>query len=102
MNIIKQFSITNCDVSDIITELNRYLFHIVLLHIATYALDQKETLFGNNLLKIILATVVAVVIYHVVFKKIVLTKLKEIQFECKKNNNESTSAELKNGRTIRI
>lgn len=80
--------ITNCDVSDITTELNRYLFHIVLMHIVTYMLDNKDPLFGPNLFKIMFATVISVTVYHLVFKRFVTTKLKQIQSTCKKGDKD--------------
>lgn len=80
------FSITSCDISDIITETNRFLFHVLLIHVLTYTIDGKDEIFGNNIFKTMFVIAMAVLFYHVLFKKIVATKLKKIQSICKKNS----------------
>lgn len=78
------FTVTNCDVADVITEINRFLFHIFLMHILTYTIDGKDELFGNQLFKTMFITALAVLAYHVIFKKLVNSKLKNLQSTCKK------------------
>jgi hypothetical protein len=77
------FSITNCDASDIITETNRFLFHIMLIHIITHIIDGKDELFNQQFFKTLLITAIAIITYHILFKKLVDTKLKKIQSVCK-------------------
>ncbi len=81
------FSITNCDMSDMITEINRFLFHILLIHVITYTLDGKDDLFGNNIVKTMFVTAIAVMAYHILFKKLINAKLKKIQSICKKDTD---------------
>ena len=85
MNIINNldFSISNCDVSDIITETNRFLFHITLVHIITHIVDGNDDLFGPQIFKTLLVTAIAIITYHILFKKLVDAKLKKIQSVCK-------------------
>lgn len=85
MDIINKldFSITNCDVSDIITETNRFLFHITLVHIMTHIVDGNDDLFGPQIFKTLLVTAIAIITYHILFKKLVDSKLKKIQSVCK-------------------
>ena len=85
MDIINKldFSISNCDVSDIITETNRFLFHITLIHIITHIVDGNDDLFGPQLFKTLLVTAIAIITYHILFKKLVDAKLKKIQSVCK-------------------
>jgi hypothetical protein len=77
------FSITNCDISDIISESNRFLFHILLVHIITHIIDGKDELFGSQTIKTLFVTAIAILTYHVLFKKLVEPKLKKIKSVCK-------------------
>lgn len=91
MDYIKQisFKITRCDMSDVITETNRFLFHITLIHIITHIIDGKDDLFGEQIIKTLIVTALAILVYNIVFKKIVEPKLKELHSMCnmsKKNN----------------
>jgi hypothetical protein len=45
-------------------------------------IDGKDELFGTQLFKSLLITALAVIIYHVVFKKFANAKLKNIQSTC--------------------
>lgn len=82
------FSISNCDISDIIIETNRFLFHIFLIHIITHMIDGKDELFGQQLFKTLLITTLAIITYHVLFKKSVEGKLKKIHNMCVKTKNQ--------------
>lgn len=77
------FSVTNCDISDIITEANRFLFHVALVHILTHIIDGKDELFGPHAIKTLFVTAIAILSYHILFKKLVDPKLKKIQYICK-------------------
>ena len=81
------FFVTNCDISDIVTEINRFMFHIILIHVITCSIDTKEKFFGIQLYKTLFVTVLAVIIYHTIFKKIVNGKLKKIQSYCNPDDN---------------
>ncbi len=100
-NVFDEFdlSITNCDISDIVTEVSRFMYHILLVHLITYAIDKKDELFGSQVFKTLFITAFAVMMYHIFFKKFMNTKLKNIQSVCnsdkeytnikdKSNNNE--------------
>lgn len=76
------FSITNCDVSEIMSETNRFLFHIMLVHIIAHIIDGKDTLFGEQIFKTLLITSIAILAYHILFKKLVEPKLKKIHNVC--------------------
>lgn len=75
-------TITQCDISDMITEISRFMSHIVLIHILTFMIDRKDELFGQQVFKTLFATACAVLIYHVLFKKFIGAKLKNMQSEC--------------------
>jgi hypothetical protein len=84
MDYIKQisFKISQCDVSDILTETNRFMFHITLIHIITHIIDGKDDLFGEQIFKTLIVTALAILVYNVIFKKIVEPKLKELHSTC--------------------
>ena len=48
------FSVSYCDLVDIITETIRFLCHITILHLINYAIEDKEKLFETNYLKVML------------------------------------------------
>lgn len=77
------FSVTNCDISDIISETNRFLFHIMLIHIITHIIDGKDDLFGTQTIKTLFITALAILSYHVLFKKLVEPKMKKLKTICK-------------------
>lgn len=79
MNI---FTITPCDIAEIIGETNRFLFHISLVHIVSCIIDGNEELFGANVIKTLFVTAIAIILYHILCKKIVEPKLKKIRSVC--------------------
>lgn len=83
-------SITNCDISDISTETNRFMFHILLIHLITFSIDRKDELLGSQLFKTLFITALAVIVYHTIFKKFMNAKLKNIQSSCNNNANNKT------------
>jgi len=89
MDYIKQinFNISKCDISDIINETSRFLFHITLIHVVTYIIDGNDQLLGPQLFKTLFITALAILLYHVIFKKIVEPKLKKIRYKCKIYSN---------------
>ncbi len=84
VSILDEFnmSVTNCDLSDMITEISRFLYHIFLIHVITYCIDGKDELFGSQLFKTLFITALAVMAYHIIFKKFMNAKLKNIQSVC--------------------
>lgn len=82
------FSLTNCDISEIISETNRFLFHIMLVHVIAHIIDGKDILFGEQIWKTLMITAIAVLCYHILFKKLVEPKLKKIQNVCNETRNK--------------
>ena len=76
------FTITKCDLVEIIFEIIRFLSHITLLHILNCVIDTKEELFDINYLKIMLITAIAIVIYNITIKKILNIKSKKMKNIC--------------------
>lgn len=77
------FAITECDISEMIPEINRFVLHIFLVQVISSFIN-KEPLIIINMLKTLLITTLAIIGYHIIFKKISNKKLKNIKFMCKK------------------
>lgn len=73
------FSISKCDMIDMITDGSRFMFHILLVHLVTHIIDGEDELFGMKTLKSLFVTAMAIMIYYVLFKKMVDSKLNNIK-----------------------
>jgi hypothetical protein len=83
---LEKFNIKPCDMTDIISETSRFLFHITLVHIATYLIEGREEFFNAIIIKTLFVTAIAVILYHVTIKKIIEPKLKNVRTVCDNNN----------------
>lgn len=84
MNILEilNFSITQCEMSEIIEESHRFLLHISLVHVITYIIDGKAVLFGSEIIKTLVVTAIAIIIYNIIFRKAIKSKLKKVNSAC--------------------
>lgn len=73
------FSISELEMADIITDGSRFMFHILLVHVVTHILDGEDELFGIKTLKSMFVTAMAILIYYVLFKKMVDAKLNKLR-----------------------
>lgn len=80
--MFEKFSITPCDIADIVSETNRFLFHITLVHVVSCIIDPKEEFLGSQVIKTLFITALAIILYHILCKKIVEPKLKSIRSVC--------------------
>lgn len=89
MNLNLDFSISKFEMIDIITDGSRFMFHILLVHLVTHILDGEDELFGIKTLKSLFITAMAILIYYVLFKKMVDAKLNNIRSKqnISKDNN---------------
>lgn len=76
------FTVTKCDLVDMIGEIIRYLSHITLLHLLSCLIDNKEKLFETTYLKIMLFTALAIIFYHILLKKLFQQKVKKMKTFC--------------------
>ena len=76
------FNISQCNISQIIGEANRFLFHILLVHIASNIIEKKNNLFGDELFRTLIITALAIVLYHILFRKIVEPKIEKMKLIC--------------------
>lgn len=84
------FSISKNEMLDIITDTSRFMFHISLVHILTCALGGDEELFGTKTFKTLFVTAMAIIIYYVLFKKIIDEKLNNAKSKHKTDSNTIT------------
>ncbi len=84
MNILESlnFSISQCDMADIIDESHRFLLHITLVHIIGNIIGNKHDLFDMDFFKLLAITALAVFAYHIFFKGLFWTKLKKVKKAC--------------------
>jgi hypothetical protein len=54
----------------------------MLIHVITHIIDGKDDLFGEQIIKTLIITALAILVYNVTFKKIIEPKLKEIHNMC--------------------
>jgi hypothetical protein len=76
------FSINQCTVSQIVGESNRFLFHVLLVHITTCIVEGKKNFFGEELFRTLLITAVAIAMYHIFFRKIIEPKTEKMKLIC--------------------
>lgn len=75
--------VTKCDVSDIIVETIRFLSHIFLLHLISYSIEGNESLISSSILKTMLFTTIAIILYNIFVKKLFDPVMKKMKKECK-------------------
>lgn len=76
------YTVSRCDLVEIIMETIRYLSQIALLHVLNYMSNDKEPLFDTNFFKIMLFTALAIVLYHIFIKKMFKSKFKKMKYVC--------------------
>ena len=78
------FDVSECTIIQIISETNRFLFHISLVTIVTAILDGKTDVFNESFFKTLLVTALAIILYNIIFKKITEPKIKKMKKLCNK------------------
>lgn len=76
------FNITQCNIAQTIAESNRFLFQVLLVHIATCVIEGKQDIFNDTLFKMLLITALAILMYHIFFRKFVEPKLEKMKMVC--------------------
>lgn len=80
------FAVTKCDIVDIITEGHRFLIHIFFVTIITNLIDNNGVdIITSSLVKTLLATTLAIILYHVLVKRMIEPKLKMLKKICDEN-----------------
>lgn len=82
------FNITQCNVAQLIAESNRFLFQVLLIHVTTCIIEGKKEIFTETLFKSLLITAMAIVMYHIFFRKIVEPKLEKMKTVCSRDLRE--------------
>ena len=76
------FNISQCNIAQLLGESNRFLFQALLVHITSCIIEGKKEIFSETLFKTLLITAVAIVMYHLFFRKIVEPKLEKMKAVC--------------------
>uniref|UniRef100_A0A6C0EBN1 Uncharacterized protein n=1 Tax=viral metagenome TaxID=1070528 RepID=A0A6C0EBN1_9ZZZZ len=75
-------NITKCDIVEIITEGHRFLIHIFLVTLINNIFNDEQQLISSTLVKTLLATAIAVILYHLLIKRLLEPKLKLLKKIC--------------------
>lgn len=71
-----------CNIAQIIGESNRFLFHVMLVHITTTIIEGKKSFFGEDFFRVLIITAIAIVLYHVFFRKIMEPNIEKMKLIC--------------------
>jgi hypothetical protein len=82
------FNITQCNLAQLIAESNRFLFQVLLVHVTTCIIEGKKEIFSETLFKSLLITAMAIVMYHIFFRKMVEPKLEKMKTVCSRSLDE--------------
>jgi hypothetical protein len=86
------FSISQCEILEIISDVARFLIHITLVFIFTNLIDNKELKITYDLLKSLVVTSIAVITYNVLFKKIINYNINLGKKKCVINVDDAVDA----------
>ena len=75
-------NISKCNIAQIIGETNRFLFHVLLVHISTCIINGNINFFTEDLFRTLLITSMAIIMYHIFFRKIIEPKLEKMNLIC--------------------
>lgn len=76
------FHISSCNISQMIGESSRFMFHTFLVHISTNIIEGKKDLFTKDLFKSLIITALAIILYHVFFRKIIDPNIEKMKLIC--------------------
>ena len=82
------FSISQCDMADILEEGHRFLLHITLVHVISNIIGSKNDLFDKDFFKLLAITAMAIMAYHIFFKGLFWPKLKKVRKACELPNSD--------------
>lgn len=92
------FELSTCNIAQILGESNRFIFHVFLIHITTCIIDGKNDFLSEELFRSLIITALAMVLYHVFFRKIVepeINKMKLICYDKKKRIKKKMKSKMK-------
>lgn len=82
-------NISNCNIAQIIGETNRFLFHVLLVHISTCIINGDMNFFTEDLFRTLLITAMSIIMYHIFFRKIIEPKLEKMNLICFNRNKRN-------------
>jgi len=66
--------ISKTDMNEIFSDSIRFVSHILLLHFITVGIEGNDEFFNGKIGKTLIYTILAIVIYHILIKKIIYRK----------------------------
>jgi hypothetical protein len=66
------------DIHNMFHDMNRFMFHIILIHILTYMVDPNYTTTNYQAMRTVFVTVLAIFVYYVLLKSFITKKLNDI------------------------
>jgi hypothetical protein len=80
-------NISRCNVSQIIGESSRFVFHVLLVHISTCIIRKEGNIFDEKLFQTIMITFMAIVLYHLLFRKTIEPQIEKMKLICYDGHN---------------
>lgn len=82
-------NISNCNIAQMIGESNRFLFHVLLVHISTCIINGNNNIITEDLFRTLLITAMSIIMYHIFFRKIIEPKLEKMNLICFNRNKRN-------------
>lgn len=76
------FNMTQCNISQAVGDSNRFFFHVLLVHISTCILEKDTQIFTEKLIRSLLVTGMAIILYHVFVRKLIEPKIEKMKLIC--------------------
>lgn len=80
------FSISDNDIIEMLSSTNRFLCHVLIVHIVTCIIEGNTDIVTEKLIKSLLITGVAVMIYYLFIDKYIDSTIKRLKNKLKNNN----------------
>ena len=88
------FTIKKCDISDIVLECIRFLSHIFIMGLLTYSLTDDGNMMFMDIFKSMLFAIIAIIIYQLIFKKVLFKTIKKMKKICNENNDAEINEQI--------
>jgi len=77
------FALGQCDIVDMIDETQRFLIHMTIVHVLGFLVDGKAISFNREFAKSFFITAISIMLYYVLFKKMILSQLDKKSHKCR-------------------
>lgn len=80
-------NIRTCNISQALGESSRFLFHVFLVHVCTCIVEGKRDFFSEDVFRALVIAALAILMYHVFFRKIIEPKIEKMKLICYKGHD---------------